>query len=141
MARPLLSDEKWQHIQHLFPPPPARPRGGRRRGDYRRVLMGILFVLKSGIPWDALPQELGCGSGMTCWRRLRDWQQDGVWQRLLAFFLEQLRQTDRMADGRLVIDSSLVAAKKGARLPDPTLVIAANPAVSITSAPTSRACR
>lgn len=132
MAKPLLSDEKWQHIEHLFRPPSARPRGGRRRVGYRRVRTGIRFVLKTGIPSDALPHELGCGSGMTCWRRLRDWQQDGVWQRLLEFFFEERKQTDRLADGRLVIDSSLVAAKKGARLPDPSLLIAANPAASIT---------
>ena len=139
MAKPLLSDEKWKQVQHLFPPPPARPRGGRRRVDYRCVLTGILFVLKTGIPWDALPLELGCGSGMTCWRRLRDWQREGVWQRLLEFFLEELRQAGRLADGRLIVDSSLVPAKKGALLPAPTLAIAASRGASTTSAPTSRA--
>lgn len=138
MAKPLLSDEKWQQIQHLFPPPPARPKGGRRRLDYRCVLTGILFVLKTGIPWDALPLELGFGSGMTCWRRLRDWQHQGVWQRLLDFFLDELKQSDRLADGRLVVDSSLVPAKEGALVPAPTLATAANPVASITCAPTSR---
>ena len=107
--------------------------------DYRRVLTGILFVLKTGIPWHALPLELGCGSGMTCWRRLRDWQHDGVWQRLLAFFVDELRQSERLADGRLVVDSSLVPAKKGALIPGPTLVIGPSQAASIISVPTSRA--
>ena len=139
MAKPLLSDEKWKQIQHLFPTPPARPRGGRRRVDYRCVLTGILFVLKTGISWDALPLELGCGSGMTCWRRLRDWQREGVWQRLLEFFLNELKQAGRLADGRLVVDSSLVPAKKGALVPDPTRAIAANRAASTISAPTNRA--
>ena len=74
MVKPLLSDEKWQQIQQLFPPPPTRPEGGRWRLDCRCVHTGILFILKTGIPWDSLPLELGCGSGMTCWRCLRDWQ-------------------------------------------------------------------
>lgn len=55
---------------------------GRRRLDDRKVLCGILFVLDTGIPWEFLPQELGFGSGTTCWRRLRDWHQAGVWQQL-----------------------------------------------------------
>jgi transposase len=55
---------------------------GRKRLDNRKVLSGILFVLYTGIPWEFLPQELGFGSGMTCWRRLRDWHEAGVWQRL-----------------------------------------------------------
>ena len=55
------------------------------------VLTGVLFVLKSGIPWEMLPQEMGCGSGMTCWRRLRDWQEAGIWQRLHELLLSKLR--------------------------------------------------
>ena len=139
MARPILTDEKWNRIQHLFPPPPARPKGGRKRMDYRRVLTGILFILRTGIPWHELPLEMGCGSGMTCWRRLRDWQHDGVWQRLLESFVGELRQSERLADGRLVVDSSLVPAKKGALIPDPTLVIGPSQAASIKSVLTSRA--
>ena len=77
------------------------------------MLTGILFVPRTGIPWDALPRARGCGSGMTFWRCLRDWQQLGVWQQLLEFFLAELQRTDRLADGRLATDSSLVAAKKG----------------------------
>ena len=77
MARPLLSDELWALIEPLLPAPkPRRYRyPGRKPIDSRKALTGILFVLKSGIPWEMLPQEMGCGSGMTCWRRLRDWQQ------------------------------------------------------------------
>ncbi len=81
MARPLLSDELWALIEPLLPAPkPRRYRYPDRKPiDSRKALTGILFVLKSGIPWEMLPQEMGCGSGMTCWRRLRDWQQAGVW--------------------------------------------------------------
>jgi len=84
MAKPILDDELWSLIQPLLPPPkPHRTRyPGRKPLDDRAVLTGILFVLQSGIPWEMLPQEMGCGSGMSCWRRLRDWQQAGVWDRL-----------------------------------------------------------
>lgn len=98
MAKQLLSNEKRQQIEQLFPAPPARLQGGLWRLEYRRVLTGILFVLRTGIPWHELPLDLGCGSGMTCWRRLRDWQQ-GVWQRLLTHFVHELKQ-DNSADPR-----------------------------------------
>ena len=83
MAKPLLDDQMWNVIEP--PLPPLKPRRVRCRGRKplgpRQVLTGILFVLKNGIPWHMLPQELGCGSGMTCWRYLRAWQRAGVWQR------------------------------------------------------------
>lgn len=131
MARPILTDEKWNRIQHLFPAPPPRPKGGRPRVDYRRVLTAILFILRTGIPWHELPLEMGCGSGMTAWRRLRDWQNDGLWQRLLEYFLDELGDSERLAAGRIVVDSSLVPAKRGANIPAPTLVTEANQAASI----------
>ena len=83
MARPLVSDELWELIEPLLPRVKRRHRyPGRKRLDDRKVLTGILFVLQTGIPWEYLPQEMGCGSGMTCWRRLREWREAGVWQRL-----------------------------------------------------------
>jgi transposase len=72
MSTPLLPDTLWNLIQPLLPPTPRRPNGGRPRWPDRACLTGILFVLRRGIPWEMLPQELGCGSGMTCWRRLWD---------------------------------------------------------------------
>jgi transposase len=86
MCAPLLPDALWNLIEPLLPSLPGRPQGGRPRLPDRACLTGILFVLRSGIPWEMLPQELGCGSGMTCWRRLRDWQEAGVWQ-LIHFVL------------------------------------------------------
>ena len=77
MAKPLVSDELWAVVAPLLPPERPSPKGGRPRVADRAALTGILFVLKSGIPWEMLPQEMGCGSGMTCWRRLRDWQEAG----------------------------------------------------------------
>ena len=74
MAAPLVSDAFWSLFAPLLPSRPPRPKGGRPPVEDRAALTGIIFVLKSGIPWEMLPQEMGCGSGMTCWRRLRDWQ-------------------------------------------------------------------
>ena len=79
MSTPLLPDALWNLIQPLLPPSPRRPNGGRPRLPDRACLTGILFVLGSGIPWEMLPQELGCGSGVTYWRRLRDGQEAGIW--------------------------------------------------------------
>jgi transposase len=76
----------------------------------RPVLTGIIFVLKTGIPWEDLPQEMGCGSGMTCWRRLRAWQLAGVWQDIHLCLLEVLRIRHRLDFSRFLIDSSHVRA-------------------------------
>ena len=73
MAKPLLDDALWSLIEPVLPPCVAYPKGGRPPLDNRRVLTGIVFMLKTDIPWEYLPQEMGCGCGMTCWRRLRDW--------------------------------------------------------------------
>ncbi len=115
MGKPLVNDELWELIQPLLPPPkPRRQRyPGRKPLSERRVLSGVLFVLKSGIPWEMLPQEMGCGSGMTCWRRLRDWQEAGVWQRLHELLLSKLRAADRIDWSRAVVDSGSVRAVGG----------------------------
>ena len=92
MAKVLVSDELWEMVEPLLPTEPPKPNGGRPRVDDRKALTGVLFVLKTGIPWEDLSQEMGCGSGMTCWRRLRDWQQAGVWDKLHQKLLEQLHR-------------------------------------------------
>ena len=94
MAKPLVSDALWEVIAPLLPPELPKPKGGRPRIPNRAALTGILFVLKTGLPWEDLPQELGCGSGVTCWRRLRAWQQAGVWHRLHLAVLDRLGQAD-----------------------------------------------
>ncbi len=120
MAKPLVSDELWEDelweiVQPLLPSPqPRRLRNpGRKPLDDRKALTGILFVLKSGIPWEMLPQEMGCGSGMTCWRRLRDWQQAGVWQKLHETRLSRLHGADRLDWSRACVDSASVRAVGG----------------------------
>jgi transposase len=110
MAVPLVTDALWEVIEPLLPPdPPRRFRfPGRKRVPNRACLTGILFVLKTGIPWEDLPQEMGCGSGMTCWRRLRDWHEAGVWRELHAVILDRLRGADRIDWSRALVDSSSV---------------------------------
>lgn len=115
MAQPLVSDQLWELFEPLVPRVERRYRyPGRKRIDDRKVLTGILFVLKTGIAWESLPQELGCGSGMTCWRRLQEWQQAGVWQALHQLLLAKLDQADRIDWSRVVVDSASVPALLGA---------------------------
>jgi transposase len=130
MAKEILSDELWALVEPLLPPPPPRPKGGRQRIGNRAILTGILFVPKSGIPWEILPPEMGCGSGMTCWRRLREWQTQGVWHKLHQQFLHWLGEADQIDWTRAVIDSATVPAPGGATRPGPIRRIGANRARS-----------
>jgi transposase len=86
---------------------------GRKPLDDRKVLQGILFVLHTGIGWEHLPQELGFGCGMTAWRRLRAWQQAGVWEKLHELLLAELHAADQLEWQRAVADASHLEAKKG----------------------------
>lgn len=115
MKRPLVTDELWSIVEPLLPAQQPKPKGGRPRLSDRTALTGILFVLRSGIPWEMLPLEMGCSSGVTCWRRLRDWQEAGVWQRLHQELLERLHKAGRIYWSRACMDSASIAAKRGAR--------------------------
>lgn len=66
MAKKIVPDELWEIVEPLLPPEPSKPDGGRPSVSNLAALTGILFVLKSGIPWEMLPQEMGCGSGVPC---------------------------------------------------------------------------
>ncbi|MBR7833714.1 transposase, partial [Actinospica durhamensis] len=94
---PEITDELWALIEPLLPVKPRRRRyPGRMPLDDRAVLTGILVVLARGIGFERLPKELGFGSGMTCWRRLRDWQQAGVWPVLARLLAESLPEGHRI---------------------------------------------
>jgi transposase len=96
-----VSDGLWGRVEPLLPRAERRFRyPGRKRFDDRRALQGILFVLHTGIGWEHLPQELGFGCGMTCWRRLRAWQEAGVWQRLHELLLAELHARPGRSSGR-----------------------------------------
>ncbi|SPS02894.1 transposase [Cupriavidus taiwanensis] len=113
MARKKINTELWKVLQPLLPTAEPSPKGGRPRVGDRAALSGILFVLQTGIPWEDLPQELGFGSGMTCWRRLRDWQANGVWERLHLALLTRLREHDQIDWSRASIDGAAVASPGG----------------------------
>jgi len=122
MAAPLLPDELWELIKPHLPGHMAPTWGGRPPVSDRKALTGIIFVLKSSIPWEMLPQEMGCGSGMTCWRRLRDWQQAGVWETVKQVLLDHLRGVDKVDFSRAAVDSASVRSFGGGEKtgPNPT---------------------
>ena len=138
MPKPLIDDEPWARIAPLLPR--RRPRNRRYAGRApipdRAVLTGILFVLRSGIPWNMLPREMGCGSGTTCWRRLVRWQRAGVWKRLHTALLTELRRRGELDLDRAIVDSASLRALRGGKKLDRTLPIAAKPGRSIMFSPT-----
>lgn len=116
MTRRKISNELWLALEPLIPVFSPSPKGGRRRAvSDRCALNGIMFVLHTGIPWEDLPQQLGFGSGMTCWRRLRDWQAAGVWEKLHLAMLRRLREHDQIDWGRASIDGASIASPRGVR--------------------------
>src|SRR3954469_1021315 len=126
MAKVLVTDELWNEVAPLLPQEPPKPKGGRPRLPDRAALTGIIFVLRTGIPWEWLPQEMGCGSGMTCWRRLHAWQEAGVWHRLHQVLLNRLGKQGQIDWSRASVDSTSVRAKKGGPTPAPTRRIGPN---------------
>lgn len=137
----LISAALWKKIKPLLPPTKPSAKGGRPRLDDELALNGILFVLRTGIPWEELPQELGFGSGMTCWRRLRDWQAAGVWHRLHMLLLAELRGAGRLDFSRVSLDGSSVPSPRGARTRGPIRPTAASSAASATSSRIARGSR
>ena len=132
MAKPLVSDELWSKIESLLPAlPPPNPKGGRPPIANRKCLTGIIFVLKTGIGWEYLPQEMGCGCGMTCWRRLRDWHEAGVWKKLHETLLDELRAAGQLEMAAMIADASYLRAFLGAPTPAPALWIERKRAASI----------
>ena len=127
-----VSAALYKKIKPLLPVVKPSPKGGRPRLSDELALNGILFVLRTGIPWEELPQELGWGSGMTCWRRLRDWQAAGVWHNLHLALLGELRNADKLDFSRVSVDGASVPSPRGAHTRGPTPRTGANSAASAT---------
>lgn len=127
----IVDDQLWELIAPLMPVKPAGTPGPARMDD-RLVLQGILFVLFTGIGWEDLPQELGFGSGMTCWRRLRDWQSVGMFDAIHQTLLDRCHAARLVDFSRVIADGSHLRAKKGAQIPVPHRSTAARPGRSIT---------
>lgn len=133
MATEMLPDELWQEIEPLLPPPPPpSPKGGRPPVDNRSALRGILFVLRSGVPWQMLPTEVFGVSGSSCWRRFSEWTAAGIWPELHRRLLDRLGKAGGVNLDRVVVDSQSVRALRGARTPAPTPRTAAKTAASAT---------
>jgi transposase len=113
MAQPLGPDALWALSAPLFPPEPAKANGGRPRGPDRAAVTGMLLVLTSGLPWAMLPQAMGCGAGMTCWRRLRDWHHAGVWPQVHPLLLAKRPEADTLDWTRAVVESRSLRAVGG----------------------------
>uniref|UniRef100_UPI00167C3EDE IS5 family transposase n=1 Tax=Streptomyces violascens TaxID=67381 RepID=UPI00167C3EDE len=127
-SRPwVVSDELWSLVEPLLPQPGPKRVEGRPRVPDRQALCGILFVLHTGIQWEYLPQELGFGSGMTCWRRLAAWNEAGVWDELYLVLLRKLRSARQLDWSRAVIDSSHVRAARPGPKSGPSPVDRARP--------------
>src|SRR5262245_41616818 len=137
-----VSDALWERIEPLLPRVERRVRfPGRKRLPDRQALQGILFVLYTGIAWRHLPLELGFGSGSTCYRRMVEWQQAGVWDRLHALLLAELQAAGELEWSRAVADSSHVQAKKGAPRRARAQLIEPEPARSTISSSRQRGSR
>ena len=114
----LVSEELWKQVEPILPPEPEpSPKGGRPRVTNRQAFTGVVFVLKTGIPWQSLPIEMNCGSGSTCWRRFSEWTRLAVWSKLHALLLSQLGKAGAINLERAVIDSASVRAVFGGRTP------------------------
>src|SRR5260370_39261591 len=135
MAQPLLDDTLWARLEPLLPKPRrrARRRGGRARVSERAALTGILLVLRGGLPWQMLPREMGCGSGSTCWRRLVEWERDGVWRRLHETLLAELRRRGRLDQRWTVVGSGVGPRDARGKKLDRTQPIAARRGPNTTS--------
>ena len=105
-----LTDAQWEAIKALLPP---RRRRGRPRADDRKTLNGILYVLRTGCRWEDMPR--GYGSSVTCWRRLRQWEREGVWERIWRTSLSLLNERGKLEWAKAFLDGTFVPAKRGAR--------------------------
>lgn len=108
-----LSEKQWEMLAPLLPKQSFR-KGGRPRADDRKTLAGILWVLKTGAQWHEMPKEYG--SYVTCWRRLKQWEEKGVWEKIWRRLLAALDRQEKIDWSLAFLDGSFVPAKKGGHL-------------------------
>jgi transposase len=131
MRTDLLPDALWQEVERLLPPHPPSPKGGRPRVPDRACLTALTYLLREGCTYRGLPcQELGCGSGVTVWRRLQEWNQAGVWEKLHEALLRHLGMAGEIDTSIVVADSGSCRAVKGGPTPGPTPRTGGSKAVS-----------
>jgi transposase len=110
-----VNEQVWQRLEPVLQDPPRRTRNpGRKRYPPRACLEGILYLLYTGMRYVDLPREHGFPSGETCRRRLHEWIENGVWERALALLIAELDRAGKLDWSRVVVDASIVEAKKGA---------------------------
>lgn len=115
MGPVLISDELWKRIERLLPEKDGRARGGRPPVSDYIVLNGVVYIIKTGIAWEDLPASLGCGSGMTCWRRLWKWNQQGVWKEICDILRGGLEDGEEINWQRSFFDTSLPPVRRRSR--------------------------
>jgi transposase len=124
MPKPLLPEGLWERVEPLLPRPKRRNRhvqyAGRRPSDPRKILAGILFALRTGIPWEYLPATSEFPSGYTCRRALIRWHRRGVWKKLYLNLLAELEDQGHINWSRAVVDSASVRATHGGRKTGPS---------------------
>lgn len=134
-----LNDRLWERVRPLLPPRPPRPKGGRPFSDDRACFEGVVYVLRNGVRWRHMP---ACyPSGVTCWRRHRDWTRAGVWHRAWKLILGELDAAGRLDTSELVLDGTYVEAKKGGSGPASGGSAKAPRSKSSPTAPASRSGR
>ena len=107
-----LNDERWEKIAPLLPKGKIGKKGGRPRAENRKVFEGILWILRTGAPWAELPKEYV--SATTCWRRLKEWEEQNVWLRAWRALLSELDKNEQLDWSEAFVDGSFAPAKKGA---------------------------
>jgi len=116
MRKVEITDEHWRRLEPLLPPP--RKGRGRPRADDRKTLNGILYVLRTGCRWGDVTRKYG--SPTTCWRRLRAWEESGIWEQIWRLLLARLDEQGKLQWAHAFLDGSFVPAKRGGASVDKT---------------------
>jgi transposase len=125
MSKPLVPDDLWRRVEPLLPKRRRsrhRQFAGRKTVDDRKAFEGIVFALKTGVPWALLPATSQWPSGVTCWRRLMKWHRAGVWRRLLESLLAEMQAQGLLDWERALVDSAHLRAPGGGRKTGPSPV-------------------